>query len=239
MVDRITIATVLVVLYYGFFKNCLRSPAYTVARLLRLTKNYNVEEAKGAVGFILVVMTHSVFAMLLCLGLKVSWIDLGLGKLVFTHLILGGLLGVGMAGTSAIFSMLMVKLAAYLSHYSEDQIFLSLSSGWLKSYEYVRRLIPQFFSLPLIILQLGCEELVFRSVFLHYFFVFGSTVAILMAALLFTLMQLFQMPTLRSCLFPMIGAILMGFVHGYLFLVTQSLWPLILSHSVFFILLAT
>src|SRR5579872_4041548 len=107
---KLCASIILIIIYYSIFKRILRYPAYALARLLKLTKKHSVEEAKGAIGFILVVISHSIFAILLCHMLGIRFQQLGLNMPEFDYLILGCLLGLGMAGTAMIFCLGVVKL---------------------------------------------------------------------------------------------------------------------------------
>lgn len=229
-------ASFMVGIYYYAFKKSLPWPAKYLACKFKLTKKYSFEEAKGSIGFILVVLSHIVFVLLLVVLLKTSKTQLGLQMATLENLFVGFILGLGLAGTSMLLCLFMVKVFACFSFYSERDFMLALPSGWLRSYENLKKLTPIYISYPLIFMQLSCEELVFRGIFLTDFIKFGMMKAVFGSMVLFTVMQLFLMPTLRGALFPVVGAILMGLVHGFLFLSLHSLWPFIISHSVFFLL---
>lgn len=226
----------LIVAYYHYFKKLLHYPAYYFATRLKLTKKYSVEEAKGAVGFILVVMSHGLFAMLLIFMLDISYTQLGCSLPELKYAVYGLLLGLGLAGTAMIICLFVIKAWSALSQTTEQQMMAALPGGWLKSYAYVKLVTPAWIYLPAILLQLSCEELIFRSIFINYLLSLGYFFSIMVSALFFTGMQIFLMATLRGALFPVLGALLIGIVHGYLFLIINSIWPFIISHSIFFIL---
>lgn len=229
-------AALLVVLYYSIFKKILHKPAYYLASSLRITKKFSLEQSKGAIGFILVVFSHIMFVIFSCAILKISILNLGIQVVNVKLIMIGILLGAGLAGTTAILSLFVIKLLARYFKASESKIFASLSSGWFKSYEYLKSVFPFWISYPLIVLQLSCEELVFRSIFINYFMIFGLSIAVIISSILFIVMQFFQMPNLRSAFFPVLGAVFMGPVHGYLYAMTGEIWPLIFSHTIFFII---
>jgi len=231
---NIAIIGLLIIFYYHFFKKWIRGPSYWIAKKLGLTKKYSVEESAGATGFIIVVITHFIFLWAACAILGVDFKDIGLNVSKVNYNILGLFLGIGIAGTVALLAMLMVKLLALMTVNTEKQIFLSLSCGWLKRYEYLKLVFPLSISIPFIICQLACEELVFRGLLLNYLFVYGVFYSITVSTIYFIMIQTFQMPTIRGALFPVLGALVMGPIHGYLFYLTHSIWPLIISHAAFF-----
>ncbi|MCW5589443.1 MAG: CPBP family intramembrane metalloprotease [Legionellales bacterium] len=231
------ILSILVVLYYHYFKNALRIPVSAVSHYFHFTRNYPLEVAKGGVGFILVVLSHGVFAIFLCILLKVPFSSLGILNFDLSQTIKGLLLGLGLGGTAAILTLLVMKLVEIVVKSNINELMKNISSGWIKSYYYVKLLLPKPIAYLFIIAQLACEEVIFRGVFQQYLMEFGIVLSILIATLLFALMQIFQMPSARTAMFPVIGALVMGPIHGILFYCTQSLWPLITSHTAFFLLL--
>lgn len=230
-------ALLLIYSYYYLFKLCLPVPAVLLARAFKMTQKYPLEEAKSAVGFVLVSLSHIIFVLLLSLILKVHLRSLNIYHFSLYDCSFGLLLGPGLAGTTAIISLFVTKLYAILFSCSLQQIYLGLSSGWIKSYAAIKKLTPTYISIPLIISQLACEEFVFRVIFQNYFLASGLLFSIIISTLLFVFMQIFLMPTVRGALFPVIGALMMGPIHGIAFTITHSIWPLIISHTAFFLML--
>lgn len=230
------ISSLFVVFYYGTFKKLLRRPSYWLAKFLGLTKKYSLEEAAGAIGFILTTLSHFLFFLLLCFILNIHYHPLGISHFKLRDIFLGLLLGLGIGGNVAMVAMILIKFLIQFTPLTQQQLFVTLSCGWLKKYEYLRSITPIFISIPFIFLQLACEELIFRGVFVNYLLKHGVTISILISTLLFSIMQTFQMPNLRASFFPLIGALAMGPIHSYLFLATGSIWPFIFSHFSFFIL---
>lgn len=88
----------------------------------------------------------------------------------------------------------------------------------------------------LITLQVTMEEVVFRGVMISFLQQpVGAVAAAAISGALFAVMQAFHMPTWKSAMFPVIGALVMGLVHGWLLLATGLLVPLIVAHIVFFV----
>src|SRR3989344_6827303 len=148
-------AILLLLLYYWLFKKILHYPAYYIAHLFKITRKFTIEESKGAIGFIFVVISHLLFVLVLVWLLKISVSDMGIEKFQLKEIFLGAMLGIGMAGSTAIFSLFIIKLITSVFQIPEENIFMSLSSGWFKSYEYIKIVMTTWVSFPLIALQLS------------------------------------------------------------------------------------
>ena len=108
-------------------------------------------------------------------------------------------------------------------------------SGWIRHHLTTARVLP----LPLAMLvcsaiQVACEEVVFRGVFIPLLSPAGAEGSAVLAGFLFIAMQVFFMKGWRSAMFPVVGALVMATVHGALFLAFPSIWPLLVAHVMFF-----
>jgi membrane protease YdiL (CAAX protease family) len=117
---------------------------------------------------------------------------------------------------------------------SELKDWLTMArAGWMRHHLRTIEIAPLPLTGALILLQVGSEELVFRGVMINVFQPAGAALAVGASVVLFTLMQAFQMPTWYSAMFPMVGAFVMGIVHGVLFLLVPDILPLIVAHLSF------
>ncbi|WP_433468098.1 CPBP family glutamic-type intramembrane protease [Spirillospora sp. CA-128828] len=78
------------------------------------------------------------------------------------------------------------------------------------------------------------EELVFRGVIVGSSSHLGEGAACVLSVALFATVQVFYTPGWRTAMFPVIGALITGVVHGILFLPAPNIWPLIVAHCVYF-----
>lgn len=109
-------------------------------------------------------------------------------------------------------------------------------AGWLTKHLYSLKVLPWLVSLPLIVCQVGSEEIVFRLVAMDVFQKLGVWLAVSLSTGLFVIVQLFSMPTFLSALYSVIGATVMGICHGILYYKLPLILPLIVSHVTFFLL---
>jgi hypothetical protein len=107
----------------------------------------------------------------------------------------------------------------------------SSRAGWMGSLVTIRQRLRPLPSALVVWLQVSCEEVMFRQCFP---LLIGGLAGLWAGAALFVVMQIFGMPGWRSALFPVIGAVIMGAVHAYVFAHTSLIVPLIVAHGVSF-----
>lgn len=71
--------------------------------------------------------------------------------------------------------------------------------------------------------------------FLELFRPSGFAIAFTASLVLFVAMQVFFMASWRAAMFPVVGALVMGVVHGLLAWRVPHLLPLVVAHIVFFL----
>lgn len=91
----------------------------------------------------------------------------------------------------------------------------------------------------LILLYVAVEEVVFRGVVIAAVGDAGMGVALAASVTLFVGIQVFNMPSWRAAMFPVLGALVVGVVHGALYLAVPDITPLIVAHFVLFMVAAT
>jgi hypothetical protein len=106
--------------------------------------------------------------------------------------------------------------------------------GWMQEYLRAAEIMPLPLAFLLIIQYVAIEETIFRGVLLSVFLPAGTTWALGASILLFAFYQIFNMPSWSSAMFPIIGALVVGLLHGSLFLTVPEIVPLIVAHFVFF-----
>jgi membrane protease YdiL (CAAX protease family) len=95
------------------------------------------------------------------------------------------------------------------------------------------RVAPQWFALFIIGLYVAGEEIVFRGVLVNMLRPAGALLAVAVPTAVFAGVQMFHMPTARAAIFPVAGALVVGTVHGIIYLLVPALLPLMLAHAVF------
>jgi hypothetical protein len=240
------IAVAAVVLFYwGFYRLLARRRIYDVLRgplrRLRLTRRFSLDEISQVFHLLVTGASQLLFFLLLSFLLGVD-----LRRLLFRPfppilLLYGALLGVVLAGISSFLSQVAMKAAEALFPArvpaSGDEWLSLVRGGWMRLYIKTTRHASLPLAVASILLYIGVEELVFRGVLVTALLPLGKTAAVLVAGALFVAVQAFHMPSFTSAMFPMIGAAMVALCHGFLFVQTGHVIPLIVAHAVFFLAL--
>lgn len=107
--------------------------------------------------------------------------------------------------------------------------------GWMQYYIRTVAVLPRPIGLALVLSYVFFEECIFRGVALATLLPLGAGIAIGVSTLLFMAVQVPHTPGWRTALFPVIGALVVGVVHGSLFAAAPRLTPLALAHASFFL----
>jgi membrane protease YdiL (CAAX protease family) len=237
---KILVSASLILFFYYYIKLGIFFIAPKIAAWLKITKFYPVEMAKGVVELPLVVIMHIVYILLLLWLLAIPLESLlsffsQLGLFVF----FGIFLGIGMMSFSSLICRAVIELLRYCNKsYFPREVkdwLIMVRSGWLRHYLHTIDILFLPLALLIVLAQVGCEEIIFRGIFLHYFLPLGPWIAIMLSTALFMGMQIFHMPSLVSAIFPMIGSMVIGLINGLLYFKVPNLIPLIVAHFTFFV----
>lgn len=151
----------------------------------------------------------------------------------------GLILGIAEMAASIMVAQYLLRLLNYfgvLTKRSSLQItpetWVDISrGGWMGSVTAIRRDLPKAVGISIIWLQVACEEIMFRQCFPG---ILGGDSGQWISALLFVVMQVFGMPSWRSALFPVIGAIIMAAAHAQIAIGSGLILPLIVAHATSF-----
>lgn len=231
---------VLLVGFYYYFKKLIFSYAPKIASKTPLIYKYPYAQVVGLIELFAVASFHVLFCLVL---LRAFDINMRFIFLNFTLLdcFLGVLIGVGSMGTSVLFCTVAMKLIDYYAlrkgkkARSLSEWYAISGAGWIRHHKHNIQILPLFLAIIIITMQVGSEETIFRSVLFQAYSPFGVKTAFFISTALFVYMQIFHMPSMLSAMFPMVGASVMGVVHGLLYIYHPSMVPLIISHIAFFI----
>ncbi|HEV8561846.1 MAG TPA: CPBP family glutamic-type intramembrane protease [Actinophytocola sp.] len=106
--------------------------------------------------------------------------------------------------------------------------------GWIRHHLTTLKVVPLPAAIALTGIQVASEEVVFRGVAITWLRDAGPVVALTTSIVLFVVMQAFFMSSWQAAMFPLIGGVVMGVVHGLVFWAVPDLAPLIVAHVVFF-----
>jgi len=209
------------------------------AKYLSLTTYFPKSDIEGTVELAMIASSHVIFCLLLLammpIHLPIAAINWHVIPLYFFY---GILLGIGCMGVSGLLCKIIIQIIKTLKlddNYDLKTWLTVGRGGWIKHHLQSIEILPVYLSLSILAMQVGSEEIIFRSIFINYFIPFGGQAALWTAVSLFVLMQAFLMNCWQSAIFPMIGAAVMGVVHSILYLQVPVIWPLIIAHITFFI----
>jgi membrane protease YdiL (CAAX protease family) len=154
---------------------------------------------------------------------------------------LGVLLGVGEAGLASQLALLASRVAE-LWRPGRTPVtvegWLSVSrGGWIRYYLRTAEAAPVWLLVAASALYVSGEEIVFRGIVISCLAGLPTPLAVTVSVLLFALVQVFYTPGWQTALFPVIGAVVVGIVHGSLFVMVPDLTPLIVAHLSMFLIM--
>jgi hypothetical protein len=155
----------------------------------------------------------------------------------------GLILGIGYAalGSTVAQGIILIKglilqLKGRPSHFYSELETLG-STGWIRGYNTAHQLWPRAGFLLAALTTMG-EEMAFRGVALPFLIHgVGFTSALWITIIAFTGIQAITMPSWEPALIPMSSAFIMGLLQGYLAVINQSIFPLVVAHFSFFVVL--
>ena len=229
---RLALVAGAVVLYYQYGKRALFRLAPVLARATGLPRRLPLEQVTHTGELLLAGLSH--LALVTGAGLGAA----RLGGWPPVLLVLGALLGIAEMSLSALICRLLigviplVRPAGAPAHLND---WLTVArAGWMRHHMKAAGILPLPLSLALSSMNVIMEEMVFRGVIIGAFLPFGPLTAVAISTVLFAVMQAFLMPSAYAAMFPVVGALVMGVVHGLLFLAVPSVWPLVAAHMMFF-----
>jgi membrane protease YdiL (CAAX protease family) len=235
-----TITFILLIGFYYYFKKAIFEAAPKLASKTTLIYKYPYSQVVGLIELFIVATFHVLFCIALLYFFNVDARSIFL-NVTITDCLFGVLIGIGSMGTSTLLCTTAMKLVDQYSirngkkSRSLKEWYAISSAGWIRHHKHNIQILPLFLALIIITMQVGSEETIFRSVLFQAYAPFGIKTAFIISTLLFIYMQVFHMPSMLSAMFPMIGAFVMGIVHGILYIYHPTVVPLIISHIAFFI----
>jgi hypothetical protein len=236
---RFLVVLLLIPLYYGVLYPKFTSWARPLLKTVAPARRHSSSEATSVVRLLLAGISQ----MLFCLGL-IFLTELSLLSLTShsSPLILVGygvLLGIGEMALSSFLCHVIIQALTVLAPNKVPagiQSWLVIArGGWMRQYLKTMQVLPLPLALLLTVLYVAIEETLFRWVLIQYTLPLGAVGAVAISTCLFMLVQVFRLPSWHAALFPVVGACVMGIVHGLLFLAVPDIVPLVVAHCVFFL----
>jgi hypothetical protein len=150
----------------------------------------------------------------------------------------GVALGVGEMALASMLCFVAIRITTARSGRSQPyelDSWLSLTrAGWMRLFFRAAEVAPLPFVVLVSTLYIGVEEVVFRGVLVTFLRGLGPAVALVLPLVVFLAAQTFRMPSRESAMFPLVGASVVGVVHGALLLAVPNVVPLVVAHLAFF-----
>ncbi|GAA2786896.1 CPBP family glutamic-type intramembrane protease [Crossiella cryophila] len=252
---KFLLAAAFVVLYYRYCKQWLFAGAQRLAQRVNFVSRYDRSEVGGVLELMAAAVSHLAVVVILLGVTGISLAEAGLGSVSPTLIVLGALLGIGEMALASFLCRLLIEASlrwnrrralsgsrpsgatdSPRSGPATVKSWLAVGrGGWLRHHFATLQVLPLPAAVCVVSLQVGCEEVVFRGILLNTFRPAGPVVAILASTVLFVGMQVFFMSSWRAAMFPVVGALVMGVVHGLLAWQVPELLPLVVAHLVFFL----
>lgn len=235
---QLMIITLLLILFYNYFKKIIFKIAPMLVPYLPFAKNSPYTQIVGAIELTLVALCHVGFCIALINIFHVNSLFI-CGSINLLSLFYGALIGIGSMGISVLLCTIGMHFMMYFfptrSPQSLKGWLVVSQAGWMRHHKHTIRMFPLLLGLIIITLQIGSEEIIFRAVIIQQFLAYGTLSAFLVSTVLFILMQIFHMPSFVSAMFPVLGATVMGIIHASLYLRVPSIIPMVVAHLTFFI----
>lgn len=239
LVSKGLLALVIVVLYYFVIRLIILRNANFVVRYFRLGRRHPVADVSNVVELALTASFHVIFCGFLLFLTGHTVANLLHGAFDPVLVFYGILLGVAEQSVASLLCRIVISgsmLIAPSRVPAELKDWLVVArSGWIRRHLRTAEIAPWPLVALIITLQVSAEEIVFRVVLLNYLLPCGAAWALTGSVALFTLIQIGDMPSWYSAMFPVVGAFVMGIVHGAIYLAVPCIVPLIVAHIVFFV----
>jgi len=156
------------------------------------------------------------------------------------NLLVGIFLGLGLMGTASLLCQVAVGITDLVTPSPELRTMADwqvlLRGGWMGQFYQALEILPYWLIILLTSAYVSVEEVLFRSLLIESFLLYGQFPAWALSLALFLLAQWIPMPNWRSSLFPLVGAGTLGAIHGFLYLRDTNIAVLVVSHIAFFML---
>lgn len=238
LIFQLLLTTTILITFCYHGKKLIFKISPVVAIKTTVIKQYSLTQITGVIELSLVASCHVLFCALLLSISNTDILTIFKNTSVF-NCFYGILIGVGSVGISILFCTLGMKIIESFSPETApktlDGWMAVANAGWIRHHKHTLKVLPFLLALLIITMQIGSEEIIFRAVLTNVFIQYGATFTFISSTILFVFMQTLHMPSKTSAMFPVIGAIVMGITHEFLYLEDPSVIPLIISHLTFFI----
>lgn len=243
---QISIIVAIIVIYYSLLLNYVRgslvaSLTEKISSRLSFGQRHSLGDIEGLTTLVVSVVMQIMlfFALALCVDFDLSQFFTEPFQPVL--LLFGAVLGIGEMALASLLGLIAMRVAMVIAPASPTRLhhwYVLVNSGWMRLFNKAIELLPRPASFVLVGLYVAVEEMIYRGIVLTVLLPLGEVWAVLISTAIFAGYQLFNMPTLRAAMFPVVGAVMMGLVHGWLYVTIPDIWPLVVAHIVYFMVVA-
>jgi CAAX prenyl protease-like protein len=148
----------------------------------------------------------------------------------------GGLMLFGSALANGAFMIALSIQGGRAAQRAGAELAAAKDSGWMRGYMVAYRELPVTLFIGLAAVSVAGEELMFRGVMLPLLVRgFGLETGFALTLLAFVVIQKVFMPSWQAATIPMSAALVCGLVLGYIALVRQDMFVVIVSHVSFYV----
>jgi hypothetical protein len=241
----IIIVVAALVFYYKVLLVVVRDRLVSAAvqvllRHFRAAIRYPVAEIENIITLAFGVVSQMFLFFLLAVFTSVQVRNFSFEANHWTLLLYGAVLGLGEMLAGSFLGLVAIKVSAAVPRLGNPLIHWQavLNSGWMRLYSTTVKLLPLPAAMSLIVLYIGVEELIIRGIVFNVVLPLGPISAVALSTVIFVGYQVFNLPTWRAALFPVLGALVMGPIHGVLYLAVPDVWPLVVAHVTYFAIVA-
>jgi len=233
----IALLSVCIAAYNGALVGRIGRLSPFIARHLSLVDRFGWAAVNDVARLTIAAVSQLLFLMVLILVTRIN----PLASLRWHPAVIaaGALLGVAEMGLASFMAYVLMRAMTSLgparSLGAVDDWLVAARGGWMRYFAHAVRITPPWYLLSVTLLYVAVEEVIFRATIITYLLPHGSAQALIYSVLAFTVVQVLHTPSWKTGIFPALGAIAVGGVHGCLFLVTGDVTPLIVAHFTFFL----
>jgi Type II CAAX prenyl endopeptidase Rce1-like len=239
-----TVTSAAVLLYYGRVVRVVgEAGAHRVTGLLlertSLGRRWTVADLDGVVRLLLAGVMQLGFLVLMLAALPVAPGNIAARRWDPVLLALGVPLGLaegGLASYVAYVGTQVLERVGPAGTPSGIEAWLTVGrGGWVRYYLRTASVAPGWLLVLATTVYVAGEELVFRGLVITVGAQLPAIVVLALSVALFCMAQIFYTPGWQTALLPVLGALVIGIVHASLFMVVPDVKPLIVAHTVMFL----
>jgi hypothetical protein len=235
MLIRVALLSLCIAIYNGFVTGHIGRLSPILARRSRLASRSGWT-AVNDVGRLTIASVAQLCFLIVLIGLTGINVVQSL-RFDAIVIVLGIVLGISEMGLSSFAAHVLMRIGSSVMVETpktvEDWLVLA-RGGWMRYFTNAIRIAPRWYLLSVTLLYITVEEVIFRVVVLSYLLPEGPELALAGSVAAFVIVQVIHTPNWRTALFPATGATIVGLVHGWLFLHTGDVTPLVAAHCAFF-----